>query len=174
MNYLVSQSLSLLRENHRVADQSLGMTFTKDQQERPVVQITYNLNSTNAETLAWSLPFDDTHTMPSPPWQESIKEAGELFSQENELDGHVMSRTYGLDASPLGELCAANSSNHPTDGVEYIIASDQISSLIVAPARELADHEILPVAGGPSHPSGILFCPEKDLLCGLRLTASRN
>ena len=95
--------------------------------------------------------------MPPPPWQQSLQDAEALFSKENDLGGHVMSRTYGIDTSPLGDMLAVNSSNHPSDGVEYIIASDQISSLSIVSAREVADHEILPMSGGPSHPSGMCY-----------------
>lgn len=131
------------------------MTITKDEQDRPVVQITYHLNSGKAGPLSWTLPFNGNQTMLPPLWRQSLTEAEELYSEENELGGHVMSRTYGIDASPLGEVFAVNSSSHPTDGVEYIIASDQISSLSITSARETAEHEILPIAGGPSLPSGI-------------------
>lgn len=130
-----------------------GMAFTKDQHGRSVIQLTYNMSSANAQVLGWPLPLTDVEPIPPPPWQQSLKEAELLFSEENDLDGHAMTRTYGIDASPLGDLIAINSSNHPTDGVEYIIASDQISVLNITP-REAFPNEILPLSGGPSHASG--------------------
>lgn len=113
------------------------------------------MNTPKAEVLGWPLPLTDVQPMPPPPWQESLREAEKLFGQDNDLDGHVMTRTYGIDTSPLGDLCAVNSSNHPTDGVEYIIASDQMSSLSISASNDANDREILPVSGGPSHPSGM-------------------
>jgi len=131
------------------------MTFTKDHQGRHVVHITYNIDSPKAKTIAWTLPFVDQEYVLLPAWQQNLRDTEEQYDEENELDGHAMTRTYGIDASPLGDLIAVNSSNHPTDGVEYVIASDQISSLAVTSAREVSEHEILPTFGGPSHPSGM-------------------
>lgn len=117
------------------------------------------MNSANADVLGWPLPLTDVRPAAPPPWQETLKEAERLYSDESRLEGHVMTRTYGMDASPLGDLTAINSSTHPTDGVEYIIASDQVSILNIEPARALAEQEILPTSGGISDPLGMSALP---------------
>lgn len=150
---------SKLKHSSSIANSSdscfTGVAFTNDHNNRPVVHLTYNINSVSSKVLAWPLPLTDAQPMAPPPWQLCLKDAETFYSQENESDGHVMTRTYGIAMSPLGDLSAINSSHHPSDGVEYIIASDQMSSLKVTSARETAEDEILPISGGSSHPSGM-------------------
>lgn len=123
-----------------------------------MLQFTYSTGSTDAAILGWPIPLTDAQPLPLPPWQQNLKESALLFTEENSLQHQAMTRVYGIGTSPLGDLVAVNSSTHPSDSVEYIIASDQISTLNIASAKGAADYEILPASGGSSYPYG-----EEDL-----------
>lgn len=131
------------------------MAFTKNEHDETVLQLTFSIDTVYTKILGWPLPLTDVQPIAVPSWQNSLIEAEKLYGEENRLDGHVATRTYGIDASPLGDMIAINSSCHPTDGIEYVIASDQMSMLNIEPARNVGENEILPVAGGASHASGV-------------------
>lgn len=97
------------------------------------------MNSVTAQVLCWPLPLTDVQPLPNPLWQERLREAQSVFSQDWGLEGHAMTRTSGIDNSPLGDFSAVNNSLHPSDGCEYTIDSDRMSSIQVLPTRTGGD-----------------------------------
>jgi hypothetical protein len=80
-------------------------------------------------------------------WLKKVFQQREDFGAANRLDGHVSTKVWGLASSPLGNLIAAISTQHPADIPEYVIPADYRSTLSIS--NSLDDETFqLPVYGG--------------------------
>ena len=78
---------------------------------------------------AYSWPVDNSKATWLPPWIRIIRHIRKSFDEDNGLDGHVLSRIYGLDVSPFGDKVVVALSLHPSQLIEYVIANDQVTYL---------------------------------------------
>ncbi|GAB7355411.1 hypothetical protein MBLNU459_g5928t1 [Dothideomycetes sp. NU459] len=140
------------RELGNAWDELSGIAFGSHRSARPYMQLTYHMNSITAPATGFSLPLTGESPLPTAPWQKALGRAKTKFGTDYNLQDNVMTKTYGIAASPLGDLFAVNSTFHPSDGVEYVIHSDQVSTLVLTPARDGIDCDHLPEHGGPSLP----------------------
>jgi hypothetical protein len=80
--------------------------------------------------------------LPSPNWREHINNSRALFSIQNDLQGNVRSKVWGLCASPLGDFIATCHTLHPSDMVEYGAAANRSSTFAINSLQSANQPEI--------------------------------
>lgn len=89
-----------------------------------------------------------------PEWIKKVHKQRDEFNNANHLDGHVVSKVWGLSSSPLGNFIATISTQHPDDLPEYIIPADYRSAFTIS---NTLDNETLrlPSSGGNADPQDL-------------------
>lgn len=136
------------------------MAFATHRGGQPYIQLTYYQNSIYTPSSGLSLPLAGEAPLPVALWQHQLSKAQTQFSHDFELQSNTMTRTYGICSSPLGDSFAVSSTFHPSDGVEYIVHSDHVSTLGITPVREDVNDDMLPFDSGPTLPYGWSWLPE--------------
>jgi len=65
-------------------------------------------------------------------WRKSMMEDMSRFGVDNKINSKVLARVWGLGASPLGDHVAICHSLHPSDMVQYAMASEQDYRLLIS------------------------------------------
>ncbi|KAK7621240.1 transcription factor IIIC subunit delta N-term-domain-containing protein [Phyllosticta citricarpa] len=104
-------------------DMITGCAFNKLDTGELEAQFVSQLSAPSAPTTALEIPVKSNRKRKPSPFQKSIVESRNLFSAENELGDAVLTKTWGLCASPMGELVASAVCFHPSDMVEYTISA---------------------------------------------------
>lgn len=113
-------------------DEVSGVAITNAGDGRNHLHVVSNLTSSTADTPMFELPLNHSEVLSLlPAWQEILNESREVYSTEHELQGNVQERTYGIAASPLGQYVATCFTLHTSDGLEYVIATNQKSTLSI-------------------------------------------
>lgn len=136
-------------------DEISGAAVTYATKAEPKLHVTSLLSSATAPTAKLSLPLDSDEVSEHCSWQDAIVESQAVYSAENSLGAKVLSRTWGIAASPLGDLIATCCTIHPADSVAYVIQSDQACIVNVTRVDEVSDHNFLPADGGASLPEEV-------------------
>ncbi|EME42331.1 hypothetical protein DOTSEDRAFT_81250 [Dothistroma septosporum NZE10] len=125
-------------------DEVSGVAITNAGDGSHHVHIVSSLTSSTADTSILELPLNHA-AAPTvlPAWHEALNEAREAFSAELDLQGNVQERTYGIVASPLGQYVATCVSLHTSDGLEYVIATNQKCTLCITYESRLDEGALL-------------------------------
>lgn len=94
------------------------------------------LSERSLKTFQWP-PFQNpstNHTSENEGarWKNSIKHYRDAFSDEHKLFDHVLIRTYGMASHVAGNTIATSITMHPSDMIQYAIANEQDSHLIIS------------------------------------------
>ncbi|KAH7058765.1 transcription factor IIIC subunit delta N-term-domain-containing protein [Macrophomina phaseolina] len=136
-------------------DMVIGCAFNGFAKENAEVQFTSQIIAPIAKTSELKMPIEPIEEPQTPLFQQSIRESEQLFSAENELAGHTLTKAWAMCSSPLGDLVASGVSFHPGDMVEYTIAATSRTHIGIQPFRDTSGAFTLPASGG--------LCPVEDL-----------
>ncbi|KAK8178767.1 transcription factor IIIC subunit delta N-term-domain-containing protein [Phyllosticta citribraziliensis] len=147
-------------------DMITGCAFNKLDTGELRAQFVSQLSATSAPTTALTVPIKDNTKRKPSPFQRSIVESRNLFGAENELGDAVLTKTWGLCASPMGELVASAVCFHPSDMVEYTISA--------ASRTEIGIHPFRDNRGAFSMPENAGMCPIDDLSAEVILFSAKS
>ena len=105
-------------------DEVSGLAFSTSDTELPQVHITSHLSTAPAVTTTLALPLDSSAASIPPSWQAAIRKSKAAFSAQQNLNGNVQERVWGIAASPCGQHIATASTLLPSDTIAYLIPSD--------------------------------------------------
>ncbi|KAF2198488.1 hypothetical protein GQ43DRAFT_422304 [Delitschia confertaspora ATCC 74209] len=112
-------------------DQISGVVFDVRSPDGPKVHLSYLLTTAKPVKLSFKLSPNGISAASDPSWQYRIQDSQAYFSVNNDLEGHALTKTWGIAASPLGDYLATCHTLHPSDMVEYNLAAYKRSSLAV-------------------------------------------
>lgn len=139
------------------ANLSTGCAFNGFVQDSAEVQFTSQISAPVAATSGLKMPIERENESRAPLFQQSIRESEKLFSAENELSGHTLTKAWAMCSSPLGDLVASGVSFHPGDMVEYTIAATSRTHIGIQPFRDTSGAFLLPSSGGLCQVEGLLL-----------------
>lgn len=139
------------------ANLSTGCAFNGFAQDSAEVQFTSQISAPVAATSGLKMPIEQENESRAPLFQQSIRESEKLFSAENELAGHTLTKAWAMCSSPLGDLVASGVSFHPGDMVEYTIAATSRTHIGIQPFRDTSGAFLLPSSGGLCQVEGLLL-----------------
>ncbi|KAI9808431.1 MAG: hypothetical protein M1827_007250 [Pycnora praestabilis] len=119
----------------QVWDSISSMVFLLDQQNDIIIQVVTQLSHTsvfkykNQKLLGTRHPAS-LEICDLPQWHRHLIESRTQFSLKYDTGGLVVSKIWGLAASPFGSQVAVCFSSHPGDMVEYSTASTEKSTIV--------------------------------------------
>lgn len=125
-------------------DEMSGLAFTNPGDGSTLMHITSLLSMSAAATTTLSLPLQDDEISVQPAWQHAISESKAVYGTDHDIGGQVLERTFGIASSPMGDYIATCTAMHPSDCVEYVIQSDQMSVLNITWESESSESNLLP------------------------------
>jgi hypothetical protein len=72
-------------------------------------------------------------------WQDRAMTQQSMFSMANQLGGKAITRLWGLDGSPKGDLLATIYSHDPSEIITYYVTQDYSSTLLIKPVEKSSD-----------------------------------